>query len=193
MRADFEGGTLSSDFGPLLLRGVDCQLGLTQRLAEAFDDQRHASYVTHSVQALFAQRTYQIASAYEDGNDANAVRTDPVFKLGLERKPLGEDTDLASAPTFSRLENAATRKDLYRLAQAFVDQFIESYAKPPALIVLDMDHSEDEAHGGRSRSFTTLITGAAAISLYSSSRVSRASSSPLSCAPASVRAVRRTP
>jgi hypothetical protein len=81
------------------------------------------------------------------------LRSDPVFKLGLDRKPLDEATDLASAPTFSRLENAATPQDLFRMAQAFVDQFIASYAKPPAVIVLDMDHSEDAAHGQQEQLF----------------------------------------
>ncbi len=147
VRGDFEGGALSSDFGPLLLRGVDRQIGLTECLAAAFQDQRHPSYLTHPLHDWFAQRLYQIACAYEDGNDANAWRTDPVFKLGLERLPLEATADLASAPTLSRLENAATRQDIYRLAVAFVDQFIASYAQPPAVIVLDLDHSEDAAHG----------------------------------------------
>jgi len=147
VRGDFDGGALCSDFGPLLLRGIDRQIGLTKRLAAAFNDLRHPSYITHEIQSLFAQRIYQIACAYGDGNDANTLRTDPVFKLGLERKPLDEDADLASAPTISRLENAATCKDIYRMAKALGDQFVASYAKPPSVIVLDMDHSEDQAHG----------------------------------------------
>jgi Transposase DDE domain group 1 len=147
VRGSFDGGALSSDLGPLLLRGIDRQIGLTERLAHAFKDQRHPSYVTHSVKALFTQRIFQVASAYEDGNDANALRADPVFKLGLDRKPLDAAADLASAPTFSRLENTATSRDLWRLAHAFVDQFMASYRKPPQAIVLDMDHSEDPAHG----------------------------------------------
>lgn len=146
VRGGFDGGALSSDFGPLLLRGIDRQIGLTKRLAEAFNDMRHPSYITHDIQSLFAQRIYQIGCAYEDGNDANTLRTDPVFKLGLERKPLDEDADLASAPTISRLENAATSKDIYRMAMALGDQFISSYSKPPSVIVLDMDHSEDRAY-----------------------------------------------
>ena len=147
VRGDFDGGALSSDFGPLLLRGIDRQIGLTKRLADAFKDLRHPSYITHNIQSLFAQRIYQISCAYSDGNDANALRTDPMFKLGLDRKPLDEDSDLASAPTISRLENAATSKDIYRMAKALGDQFIASYAKPPSVIVLDMDHSEDQAYG----------------------------------------------
>ena len=153
VRGAFDGGALSSDFGPLLLRGIDRQIGLTERLAQAVDDSRHPSYITHSLRELLAQRIYQIACAYEDGNDANALRSDPVFKLGLERKPLDEAADLASAATFSRLENAATPRDLYRMAGVFVDQFINSYAQPPAVIVFDMDHSEDAAYGQQEQIF----------------------------------------
>jgi hypothetical protein len=153
VRGDFDGGALSSDFGPMILRGVDRQIGLTAALAQAFDDKRHPSYTRHGLQELFAQRIYQIACAYEDGNDANTLRADPLFKLGLDRKPLDTETDLASAPTFSRLENAATTKDLYRLAHAFVDRFIASYPKAPQLIVLDMDHSEHATYGQQQLSF----------------------------------------
>lgn len=153
VRGEFDGGALSSDFGPMILRGIDRQIGLTQRLAHAFRDSRHPSYITHSLQTLFAQRTYQIGCAYEDGNDANALRTDPLFKLGLERRPLDEATDLASAPTFSRLENAATPQALHRMAQAFVDQFIAGYTAPPTVMVLDLDHSEDAAHGQQEQIF----------------------------------------
>ena len=71
------------------------------------------------------------------------MRRDPLFKLGVGHKPLEPDADLASAPTFSRLEHAATTKDVYCIARAFVDQFIASYAAPPKVIDLDMDHSED--------------------------------------------------
>ena len=147
VRGDFDGGALSSDVGPLLLRSVDQQIGLTDRLATAVGDRRHASYVRHDVADLLAQRTYQVASAYEDGNDANTLRHDPMFQLGLGRAPLDEASALASGATFSRLENAVSAKDIYRLAAAFVDQFIASYAEPPDAIVLDMDHTDDATHG----------------------------------------------
>ena len=153
VRGEFDGGALSSDFGPMVLRGIDRQIGLTERLALAFRDSRHPSYITHELKTLLAQRTYPIACAYEDGNDANALRADPMFKWGLERRPLDEDADLASAPTLSRLENAASPQALYRVGQTFVDQFIARYAKAPAVIVLDMDHSEDTAHGQQEQIF----------------------------------------
>lgn len=153
VRADFDGGALSSDFGALLLRGIDRQIGFTERLAAAVRDKRHPSYIDHSLRALLAQRIYQIASGYADGNDANSLRHDPMFKLSVERIPLDSTQDLASAPTFSRLEHSMTRPDLYRLTQAFVDHFIASYPEPPAAIVLDIDHSADPTYGQQEFAF----------------------------------------
>ncbi|MBK5966280.1 IS1380 family transposase [Thiocystis minor] len=153
VRADFDGGAMSSDFGPLILRGVDLQIGLTERLAQAIGDQRHPAYITHPLRDLITQRIFQIGCGYEDGNDANALRTDPLFKLGVARRPVDQATDLASGPTFSRLENTVSTKDIYRMAQAFIDQFIATYPEAPAVIVLDMDHSEDPTHGQQEFSF----------------------------------------
>jgi Transposase DDE domain group 1 len=153
LRADFEGGALSSDFGALLLRGIDRQIGLTERLAAAIQDKRHPSYIDHPLRDLLAQRIYQIASGYADGNDANHLRHDPVFKLSVERPPLDPAQDLASAPTFSRLEHSVDRTDLDRLTHALVDHFIASYPKPPAAIVLDLDHSDDQTHGQQEFAF----------------------------------------
>jgi hypothetical protein len=93
LRADFEGGALSSDFGTLLLRGVDRQMGLTERLAAALHDQRHPSSIDHPLRDLLAQRMYQIASGYADANDANHLRHDPLFKLGVEGRPLEAEDD----------------------------------------------------------------------------------------------------
>jgi DDE family transposase len=153
VRADFDGGALSSDFGALLLRGIDRQIGLTERLAAALRDKRHPSYIAHPLRDLFAQRIYQIASGYADGNDATSLRHDPLFKLGIERSPLEPAQDLASGPTFSRLEHSVDRKDIYRLTQALVDHFIASYPEPPAAIVLDLDHSDDPTHGQQEFTF----------------------------------------
>src|ERR687888_1118772 len=95
IRADFEGGALSSDFGALLLRGIDRQIGLTERLTAAIRDKRHQSYIDHPLRDLLAQRIYQIATGYADANDANSLRRDPVFKLSVERPPLDPEQDLA--------------------------------------------------------------------------------------------------
>ncbi|MGN8200228.1 IS1380 family transposase, partial [Salinisphaera sp. RV14] len=147
VRGDFDGGALSSDVGPLLLRSVDEQIGLTERLAAAISDRRHSSYIRHEVADLLAQRIYQVASAYEDGNDADTLRLDPMFQMGVGRVPLDADSVLASGATFSRLENTVSAQDIYRMAAAFVDQFIAGYAEPPDAIVLDMDHTDDATHG----------------------------------------------
>src|SRR5882672_11342045 len=93
------------------------------------------------------------ASGYADGNDANSLRRDPLFKLRVERPPLDPDHDLASAPTFSRLEHRVDRKDLYRLTQALVDHFIASDPAPPAAIVLDVDHADDPTYGQQECTF----------------------------------------
>ena len=153
VRADFDGGAMSSDFGALLLRGTDQQIGLVARLTGAIEDRRHPSYIEHSISELLSQRIFQTACGYADGNDANDLRRDPLFKLAAGRAPLPEETDLASGPTFSRLENSVTTRDIFRLAKAFVDAFIAGYVSPPALIVLEMDHSEDATHGQQELAF----------------------------------------
>ena len=156
IRADFAGGGLSSDLGPLLLKGVDRQIGLTERVCAAINDTRHPGYITHSLHDILKQRIYQIASGYEDGNDCNSLRHDPVFRLGVGAKPF--DTDeaegaLASGSTISRFEHAVDSKDIYRLSEALVDQFIAGYATPPEALVLDIDHSEDAAYGQQPLAF----------------------------------------
>ncbi len=114
--ASFEGGARSSDFGPLRLRGTEPQCGLIGRLAEAIHDGRYPSSIEHSVVDLPRQRIYQSACGYVDGNDANSLRRDPVFKLALGRAPLDEVTALASGATFLRLENSLSCQGIYRLA-----------------------------------------------------------------------------
>ena len=153
IRADFAGGGLSSDLGPLLLRGIDHQIGLTERINTALTDTRHASYITHSQRDLLTQRIYQIGCGYEDGNDSNGLRHDPMFKLATGRLPFDADTALASAATMSRFEHAAGSKDIYRISQALIAQFIAGFACPPRTLVLDLDHSEDAAHGQQPLAF----------------------------------------
>ena len=153
VRADFAGGGLSSDLGPVLLRGVDLQIGLTKRLAAALPDRRHQSYVSHSYHDLLTQRIYQIGCGYEDGNDANSLRHDPMFKLGAARLPFDDDAALASGATISRFEHAASRQDIYRVSEALVEQFIASFASPPKSLILDLDHSEDACYGQQPLAF----------------------------------------
>ncbi len=153
VRADFSGGGLSSDLGPVLLRGIDLQIGLTMRLAAALPDRRHQSYVSHSYHEILTQRIYQIGCGYEDGNDANSLRHDPMFKLGAARLPFDDDAALASGATISRFEHAASRQDIYRVSEALVEQFIASFSSPPKSLILDLDHSEDACYGQQPLAF----------------------------------------
>jgi hypothetical protein len=153
IRADFEGGALSSDFGTLLLRGIDRQIGLTERFATATHDKRYQSCIDHPLRDLLAQRIYQIASGYADAHDATSLRRDPLMHTRSGAVALEPTQDLASAPTFSRLEHDIDRTDLYRLTKAFVDHFIASYTEPPATIVLDLDQSDDPTYGQQEFAF----------------------------------------
>jgi hypothetical protein len=155
VRADFDGGALASDFGALLLRGIDRQIGLTARLAAAMHDKRPPSYIDPTLRDLLAQRIYQLASGYADGNDANSLRHDPLFKLGVERRPLAPDQAVARAPTFSRLDHSVDRQDVYRFTQALVDHCVASSPVPPVALVLDLDHPEDPTHGQQEFPFYT--------------------------------------
>lgn len=153
VRADFAGGEISADLGALLLAAVDRRIGLIDRLTVAIADSRHASYITHSMRDLLTQRVFQIASGYEDGNDANTLRRDPLFKLAAGRSPLDADNALACGATFSRLEGSLRRSDLYRMARALVLQFIAGYECAPATITLDLDHTDDATYGQQALSF----------------------------------------
>jgi hypothetical protein len=143
---DFDGGRLSSDAGLVLLKDPDEQLGLTQGLAAVLKDSRDPRRVHFTLHDLLKQRVLQIAAGYEDANDANTLRHDPIFKLLLGRLP-DTGAPLASQPTISRFENHVSRTELYRMARVLVEQFIASYACPPQLVVLDFDDTEDPVHG----------------------------------------------
>ncbi len=84
------------------------------------------------------QRVFRIACGYEDANNSNDLRRDPALKVACDRLPISVE-ELASQPTISRLENGASRTDLYRMALALVDTFLASYKKAPEAILLDID------------------------------------------------------
>jgi len=153
VRADFAGGEVSSDLGALILSTLDRRIGLIDRMTGAIADSRHASYITHPLRDLLSQRVFQIASGYEDGNDANTLRRDPLFKLAAGRVPLDTNNLLACGATFSRLEGTLRRRDIYRMAHALVEQFIAGYECAPATITLDLDHTDDATYGQQALSF----------------------------------------
>ncbi len=142
---DFDGGDLSSDAGLMPLALADQQTQLTRRLAAAVADPRDPTRIAHSMHDLFRERIYLIAQGYEDANDANSMRHDPLLKLAVGRSP--EEPALAGQSTLSRWENAVTPKDLLRLAAVLVDQFVERCGPAPQRIILDLDPFADECHG----------------------------------------------
>jgi hypothetical protein len=145
--ADFTGGNVTSDVGVLFMRETANKIGIIEQLAQAIQDERHQSYVKHEITELLMQRIFQIICGYEDANDANDLRIDPGFKAACDK--LQSEADLASQPTITRFENSITTKDIYRIAEVFVDHFVASYDTPPKAIVLDIDDTEDETHGAQ--------------------------------------------
>jgi hypothetical protein len=146
IEADFNGGEVSSDAGLFFLREVENRIGLIRKMTDSLRDRRHPGYVKHQLLELFKQRVFQISCGYEDGNDSNELREDPVMKIACERLP-DDDPALASQPTISRFENRVSRTDLYRIAEVFVNVFIDSYSEPPEGIILDIDDTDDLTHG----------------------------------------------
>src|SRR5215510_9364847 len=141
---DFDGGRLSSDAGVVLLKDIDTPLGLTRNLAAVLADPRDPRRIKFTLEDLIKQRVFQIAAGYEDANDSNTLRDDPIFKLLLNRLP-ETGASWASQPTLSRFENRVSRPALYRMAPALLHQFIASYTCSPKGIGLDVDHPADPA------------------------------------------------
>jgi hypothetical protein len=145
--ARFDGGRLSSEGGLLALREIERRLGLADRLARCLRDPRMPEKVVHRVAEIIRFRMLMIAAGYEDGNDANTLRGDPMFKLALDRLPSGEE--LCSQSTVSRLENLPDLRALLRLGRALVEQYCSSFRAVPKRIVLDIDDTFDRVHGGQ--------------------------------------------
>ena len=143
---DFRGGSISSDGGALILSEIESQTGIIQKLSDCISDKRRAYSIKHSLFDQLQQRVLQICCGYEDVNDSNTLRKDPVLKMAVGRLP-ADDDDLASQPTLSRTENMITGKELIKIARMFVETFVSSYSKPPKVAILDFDDTNDTVHG----------------------------------------------
>jgi Transposase DDE domain group 1 len=144
-------GQLSSDAGLLPIRQFDEHIGLTQAFAGALNDPRDPDLIEHPLLEMVRSRVYGILADYEDQNDHDTLRSDPVFKLVAGRSP--DDADLASQPTLSRFENAISIKSLKRLRDVLIDQFIASFDALPRHLTLDLDAIDDPAHGHQQLTF----------------------------------------
>jgi hypothetical protein len=155
--ASFDGGSITSDAGALLLGATDKVLGLTRKLAACFKDSRNPAFTKHAVETLVMQRVVGIALGYEDLNDHDQLRHDPVMavlagKLAASR---ADCAPVAGKSTLNRLElsqDEPTRyckiaADTQAMETLFVDLFLDAHTKSPAQITLDLDATDDPLHG----------------------------------------------
>ena len=148
---DFNGGNQSSNAGLLLLREAERKRGVCQRLAAAMPDNRDPNRILHTMHEMLMARASAIVCGYEDANDLNRLRHDPLMKLAVGRCPETGDP-LASQPTISRMENSPSKTDAARAALAMVDQFCASVT-PGEVEMFDIDDSFCAAHGGQQLAF----------------------------------------
>jgi len=146
--AAFDGGLISSDGGLVLLREAERRLGLAERLAGCLRDRRDPALVSHGLTEMLRFRMLAIACGYEDADDCDALRFDPLFKLAVGRAP-ESGHELCSQPTMSRLENMPSRIEAARMTAALVDSFCRSFPQEPAAITLDIDDTCDPVHGAQ--------------------------------------------
>ncbi len=165
--ARFDGGAITSDAGGLLLREVEAKTGILRRFAACFTDHRDPDLVEHSVYELVAQRVFALALGYEDLNDHDTLRHDPLLAVlvgktdptGKDRRcPRDRGKSLAGKSTLNRLEltpTGANKKSRYKKVVArhrdmeafFVEMFLALHPVPPKEIVLDLDATDDPIHG----------------------------------------------
>ena len=163
----FDGGRITSDAGGLLLREVEQRTGIIRQFAAGFLDHRHPDLIEHTVEELIAQRVYGLALGYEDLNDHDQLRLDPLLATLVGKgDPTGQarrrkrdcGKPLAGKSTLNRLEltrvgaEASSRykkipADTKRLERLFVEFFIQAQRRPPERIVLDLDATDDPVHG----------------------------------------------
>jgi hypothetical protein len=157
IRAQFDGGAITSDGGGLLLREVEKRIGILHQFSACFTDYRNPDLTEHPVKQLVAQRVYGLALGYEDLNDHDELRNDPLLAVLVEK----EDPDnevLAGKSTLNRLEltkETASRKERYKkivldhgaVDRLLVEVFLQAHQEAPTEIILDLDATDDPLHG----------------------------------------------
>ena len=161
--ANFDGGAITSDAGGLLLGATDKRIGLTRRLAACFKDYRDPDLIEHRVETLLMQRITGLALGYEDLNDHDQLRHDPIMAV-LAGKLAASRSDcapVAGKSTLNRLERSKAQPTRYAKIAAdtaaietlFVDLFLDAHDEPPEEIVLDLDATDDPLHGDQEGRF----------------------------------------
>lgn len=152
--ARFDGGAVTSDAGALLLREAEHRIRLLSRLAECFDDSRNPALTHHSVREMVAQRVYGLALGYEDLNDHEQLRDDPLLAVLSGKKRAGKEA-LAGKSTLNRLELSVAEPSRYKkihcrqdaVDELLVEIFVEAHERPPERLVLDLDVTDLPLHG----------------------------------------------
>ena len=152
--AQFDGGTMSSDGGALLLQRTNQKLNLLERAAACFQDRRKPWLVKHQVEEMIAQRVYGLALGYEDLSDHEQLRQDPLLALLSGKQQVGEEA-LAGKSTLNRLELSTGQPNRYKkipcqpeaLDELLTAVFVEAHPEPPERIVLDLDVTDLPLHG----------------------------------------------
>jgi Transposase DDE domain group 1 len=140
---------LSSDASILLARQAEEQVQVCRGLSECIQEWRDPNKIIHSLNQMVSQRVYQFVGGYEDANDSNLLRHDPIFKIACERTPNAGKDLLASQPTMTRLENHVGKREVCAMRSRMVDGFINRYKSAPDEIVLDIDVWDDPTYGNQ--------------------------------------------
>ncbi|MER9342539.1 IS1380 family transposase [Mesorhizobium sp. M0601] len=162
--AGFDGGTITSDAGALLLGLTDRAIGLVGRFARCFVDARRPALIEHEVKTLVGQRVFALALGYEDLNDHDELRHDPVLAVlagKLKARRHKKCAAVAGKSTLNRLELSRPQPSRYHkishdpaaIEALFVDLFMGAHATPPEEIVLDLDATDDPLHGNQEGRF----------------------------------------
>ena len=147
LQVQFSGLDLSSDAGLLLVRQAEERLGICRGLSGCIAEWRDPAKLVHPLIDLVSQRVYQLVGGYEDANDSNQLRHDPIYKIACDRLPVVGEQALASQPTMTRLENHVSHKENAQMRRFFVDHFIAQYETPPQALWLDIDGWDAPTYG----------------------------------------------
>src|SRR5215216_3633802 len=153
LEAAFDGGRITSDGGLLWLYRVDSEMGLCDAISECMPEWRNRRG-RHPLCSLVRQRVFQIACGYEDQNDSDTLREDPLLKMVCASLP-ESGADLASQPTICRMENAATRNSCRQIAEVLFELYLTQTEKDgaPDKVLLDFDATADPTHGEQEGSY----------------------------------------
>ena len=153
LEAAFDGGRITSDGGLVWLSKMDSEMGLCEAISEHVPEWRRRKG-RHSLASLVKQRVFQIACGYEDQNDSDTLREDPLLKMVCGSLPEG-GPDLASQPTICRLENAASMRSCHQIAEVLFELYLTEREREgaPERILLDFDATDDPTHGEQEGSY----------------------------------------